>query len=110
MPSFTMVIAPSPAPNIEEPDLGDLAQCGAPPSVSWPKEGEVIGTRPDGIDILRYDSYTPRPETIGRVDDMSLWFGQGVGPVRRIMPAAEIVAEIWDDARRCISARSSAFE
>lgn len=83
---------------------------GCPPSGSRPKEGEVIGTRPGGVDILRYESYTPRSGTIGRVDEMSLWCGQGVGSVRRIMPAAEIVAEIWDEARRCISATSSAFE
>lgn len=84
------------------------AEC--PPPGSRPGEGDVIGTRPGGAEILRYECHTPRPGTEGRVGEMSMWCGQGVGSVRHIMPAAEIVAEIWDDARRCFSVRSFSFE
>lgn len=83
---------------------------GCPPPGRRPGENEVIGTRPCGAEILRYECYTPRPGTDGCVDEMSMWCGQGVGIVRRTMPAAEIVAEIWEDARRRLSVRSSLFE
>lgn len=83
---------------------------GCPPPGSRPGENEVIGTRPSGVEILRYECYTPRRETVGRVNEMSMWCGLGVGSVRQIMPAAEIVTEIWDDARRCFSMRGFSFE
>lgn len=67
-----------------------------------PNEKERIGRRPNGDPILRYQSYTPLPETVGDVEAMSLWSGQGVSLVREIMPAADIVEEIYGDARKCL--------
>jgi NAD(P)H-dependent flavin oxidoreductase YrpB (nitropropane dioxygenase family) len=83
---------------------------GCPPPGSRPGENEVIGTRPNGTEILRYECYTPRRGTVGRVDEMSMWCGQGAAFVRQVMPAAEIVAEIWDDARQCFSMRGFSIE
>ena len=62
------------------------------------KEGEV-GRKPDGSPVRRYESYTPKTGTTGDIAAMSLWSGQGVGLVRKVQPAAEIVAEIERDAR-----------
>lgn len=79
---------------------------GAGPPGSRPGEGEVIGTRPGGDPVRRYQSYTPLPETEGDVAAMSLWAGQGVGLVREVQGAAEILAEIHATARACLAARA----
>ncbi|WP_171129900.1 MULTISPECIES: nitronate monooxygenase family protein [unclassified Ruegeria] len=64
-----------------------------------PGEQQVIGHRPDGRPVVRYQSYTPLPGTDGDVEAMSMWSGQGVALVRQIMPAAEIVEELYLDAK-----------
>jgi len=63
-------------------------------------EQQVIGHRPNGDEVVRYQCYTPLPGTEGDVEAMSLWSGQGVSLVREIMPASEIVEEIYNDAKR----------
>jgi nitronate monooxygenase len=60
----------------------------SPRSGSRPEEGQVIGTRPGGGEVLRYESYTPRPGTTGDVAAMSLWCGQCVGLVHEMKGAA----------------------
>lgn len=100
----------APHRTLKNPTSEAWHKAGCPSPGSRPGENEVVGTRPGGAEILRYECYTPRPGTDGRVDEMSMWCGQGFGTVRRTMPAAEIVTEIWDDARRCLSVRSSSFE
>ena len=72
---------------------------GTPASGARPDEKEVIGHRPTGEAVERYQSYTPLPGTTGDVEAMSLWAGQGVSLVRKIMPAAQIVDEICQDAK-----------
>ncbi|WP_224814010.1 nitronate monooxygenase family protein [Hasllibacter sp. MH4015] len=67
-----------------------------------PGEGERIGQRPNGDPVLRYQSYTPMPGTSGDVAAMSLWSGQGVSLVREVMPAADIVDEIYEGAKTCL--------
>ncbi|MBD3663033.1 NAD(P)H-dependent flavin oxidoreductase [Sulfitobacter aestuariivivens] len=69
-----------------------------------PNEDQVIGHRPDGTPVVRYQSYTPLPETTGDVAAMSLWAGQGVGLVRKIQSASEIVDEIYAGARQILRA------
>ncbi|MEP5760298.1 MAG: nitronate monooxygenase [Litoreibacter sp.] len=65
-----------------------------------PNEHEVIGYRPNGDAVQRYQSYTPLPETKGEVEAMSLWAGQGVSLIRDVMPAADIVEEVYQEARQ----------
>lgn len=65
-----------------------------------PGEQQVIGHRPSGEEVVRYQCYTPLPGTKGAVEAMSLWSGQGVSLVREVMPASEIVEEIYNDAKR----------
>jgi len=76
------------------------AGCSAPGK--RPNEKELIGQRPNGDPVERYQSYTPLPQTGGDVEAMSLWSGQGVALVREIMPAADIVEEIYQDAKKCL--------
>lgn len=75
---------------------------GSPASGTRPNEGEVIGKRPNGDNVLRYQSYTPAPGTTGEIEAMPLWAGQGVGLVRKVQPAAEIVDEIYHEAQRLL--------
>ncbi|WP_214647958.1 NAD(P)H-dependent flavin oxidoreductase [Ruegeria lacuscaerulensis] len=72
-----------------------------------PNEQEIIGHRPDGEAVVRYQSYTPLPETQGDVEAMSLWSGQGVSMVREVMPAAQIVDEIFNEAQALLNAAPS---
>ena len=69
----------------------------------------MIGTRPGGDPVKRYQSYTPLPETGGDVAAMSMWAGQGVAQVRGIKPAGVIVAEIHAEACALIAARAAAY-
>ncbi len=75
------------------------AEAGACPMGARPGEGEAVGHRPTGEPVLRYQSYTPLAGTTGDVEAMSLWAGQGVGLVRDVKTAGEIVDEIYDAAR-----------
>lgn len=81
------------------------AGCSAPGS--RPNEKEQIGQLANGKPVVRYQSYTPLPQTAGDVEAMSLWSGQGVSLVREIMPAAEIVEEIYRDAKKYLKTGAS---
>lgn len=80
---------------------------GSPETGSRPGEQEAIGYGPDGDVVVRYQCRTPGPETTGDVAAMSLWSGQGVALVRETMPAAEIVEEIYRDAKQVIQSNCS---
>jgi NAD(P)H-dependent flavin oxidoreductase YrpB (nitropropane dioxygenase family) len=45
-----------------------------------------------------YAGETLPEDTEGDIDAISLWAGQGLGLVKKLQPAAEIVHEIDDDA------------
>jgi NAD(P)H-dependent flavin oxidoreductase YrpB (nitropropane dioxygenase family) len=81
------------------------AGCSAPGK--RPYENQVIGHRPTGEPVVRYQSYTPLPETSGEVEAMSLWAGQGVAQLRKISSTAEIIEEIYQDAQRCLQSGRS---
>ena len=70
---------------------------GRPPPGRRPGEGEVIATV-GGQPIRRFDSASPRDAVIGDVEAMSLWAGQGVGLIRTVEPAGDIVREMAADA------------
>jgi NAD(P)H-dependent flavin oxidoreductase YrpB (nitropropane dioxygenase family) len=72
---------------------------GRPPSGKRPGEGEVIATSPSSGPIVRYQCYTPGPDTEGDVDAMSLWAGQSIGLVSKLWSAGDIVREIADEAK-----------
>lgn len=82
-------------------------EAGRPSPGHRANEGEVIGHRPTGEPVVRYQSYTPLPGTSGAVEAMSLWAGQGVAQVREISSAAEIIEEIYRDARKRLGSGSA---
>jgi NAD(P)H-dependent flavin oxidoreductase YrpB (nitropropane dioxygenase family) len=73
-------------------------RAGRPPSGRRPGEGVVVAKSTDG-DIVTYQPHTPGAGDDGDIDALALWSGQGVGLVRRVQPAADIVHEIWRGAR-----------
>jgi len=75
---------------------------GNPLTGERPNEGEIVGHKPGGAPVVRYQCYTPLSGTTGDIEAMSLWAGQGVSLVRAVMPAAEIVDEIYRDAKKAI--------
>jgi nitronate monooxygenase len=68
----------------------------------------VIGqTRLGGqvIPVQRFSSLPPGGEAAGEIESMDLLAGQGVGLVHEIKPAAEVVRELVEGARRIIGDR-----
>jgi NAD(P)H-dependent flavin oxidoreductase YrpB (nitropropane dioxygenase family) len=63
----------------------------------------VIGGR--AMPVLRFMGFPPNAEASGEIDSMDLLAGQGVGLVREIKPAGQLVHELVEEARRIISQR-----
>jgi NAD(P)H-dependent flavin oxidoreductase YrpB (nitropropane dioxygenase family) len=55
--------------------------------------------------VLRFVSMPPNGEASGDIDSMALLAGQGVGLVRDIKSASQIVHELVEEARQIISQR-----
>ena len=62
-------------------------------------EGDIVAGSKSLGDVVRYRPVMATPEVEGDIDALSLWAGQGVGLVTKVMSAADIVHEINDDAR-----------
>jgi NAD(P)H-dependent flavin oxidoreductase YrpB (nitropropane dioxygenase family) len=76
---------------------------GRPDPGQRPGEGDVLATRTDGSEIVRYESVSVRVGTTGNVDDLSLWAGQGVGLVREVLPAGQIVLRTVSEAESILA-------
>lgn len=76
----------------------DWEVAGRPETGKRPGEGEIVAVSNSSGNILRYSSNTPAADTTGDIEALSMWAGQGVGLVRKLQPAAEIVHEIRDEA------------
>ena len=63
----------------------------------------VIGGQ--AMPVLRFMGFPPNGEASGDIDAMDLLAGQGVGLVREIKPAGQIVHELVEEARRIIAQR-----
>jgi nitronate monooxygenase len=69
-----------------------------------PKIGEtMIGGQ--AMPILRFMGFPPNCDAKGNIDSMALVAGEGVGLVRAVKPAGEIVHELVVEAREIISQR-----
>jgi nitronate monooxygenase len=71
---------------------------GRPASGKRPGEGEIVAKSQTRGDVDRYMSFTAGPDTVGEIEPLSLWAGQGVALVRQVQPAAEIVREMNEEA------------
>jgi nitronate monooxygenase len=72
----------------------------SPKSGQRPHEGEIIGESLTGACIKRYDDTIPLEETTGDLEAMALYAGQSLGLIEGILPAAEIIQQIINDAQR----------
>ena len=95
---FDVGWANAPHRTLRNQTIDDWLAAGSPPSGHRPGEGDVLATRPDGSQVVRYSSVSARDSLVGRIDDLSLWCGQGVALVKEILPAAEIVRRTVTEA------------
>lgn len=85
------------------PTVADWESAGRPASGDRPGEGEIIAVSKSRGEVKRYDAFTPRPDTEGDIEALSMWAGQSVGLANRVQPAAAIVEEIMSEAKRAIT-------
>ena len=71
---------------------------GRPETGKRPGEGDIIATSKSTGPLVRYGCETLSEDIEGDIDAISLWAGQGVGLVKKLQPAADIVHEIHDEA------------
>ena len=57
--------------------------------------------------MLRFMGFPPNCDASGDIDSMDLLAGQGVGLVREIKPAGQIVRELVEEAQQIIAQRSA---
>ena len=79
---------------------------GRPSPGSRPGEGDVVGRYPDGTEVVRYASSSPKADMAGEIEATSMWAGQSVGLIETIKPAGDVVRELAEEAARAL--RSSA--
>jgi NAD(P)H-dependent flavin oxidoreductase YrpB (nitropropane dioxygenase family) len=63
----------------------------------------VVGGQ--SMPVPRFMGFPPNRDADGEIDSMSLLAGQGVGLVREVKPAGQIVRELAEEARQIISQR-----
>jgi hypothetical protein len=75
---------------------------GCPPVGKRPGERDVVATRADGRTVLRYSISSPLASFTGdHLLDCPLYAGEGVGAVRDIPAAGDLVARLW---KECVMA------
>lgn len=75
---------------------------GCPPAGKRPGEGDQLATRPDGRAVLRYANTSPLASFTGtQLLDCALYAGEGVGAVRDIPAAGDLVRRLWNE---CVAA------
>ncbi len=79
-------------------------EAGEPAPGGRPGEGQLLGHHGDGRPISRYADVAPTRDVSGDIEAMAMYAGQGVALARRVQRAADIVAEIRDDAVRALTA------
>ena len=75
---------------------------GCPPVGKRPGEGDVVATRADGRPVVRYAITSPLASFTGnQLLDCALYAGEGVGVVRDIPAAGDLVSRLW---KECVAA------
>jgi len=74
-----------------------------------PRIGETkIGGQP--VPLLRFMGFPPTPDASGDLESMDYLAGQGVGLVKEMKPAAEVVRELLEGARHILSTLTTELE
>ena len=80
---------------------------GCPPAGQRPGEGDVLATRPDASQVLRYETASYGRELEGAVEGCALFAGLGVDFVKDLPAAGELVERLW---RECQAAHRRSTE
>jgi nitronate monooxygenase len=78
---------------------------GCPPAGKRPGERDVLATRPDGSQILRYQTASYDRDLRGAVEECALFAGLGVDFVKDLPTAGQLVERLW---RECETAHHDA--
>jgi nitronate monooxygenase len=84
----------APARALRNKTVANWEAAGRPPKDMRPGQNEVVAVSASRGDIKRYMPTAPINDVEGDIDALPMWAGQGVGLIKRIQPAAEIVREI----------------
>ena len=76
---------------------------GKPAREHRPGRDDIIARRGDGTPVPRYEGSSPTPDMTGDLEAMTLYAGQGVGLIRDVQPAGQIVRQIADEAVRVLT-------
>ncbi len=76
---------------------------GCPPAGKRPGEGDVLATRPDGSQVLRYQTASYDRDLEGAVEECALFAGLSVDFVKDLPPAGALVERLW---RECEAAHA----
>ena len=68
---------------------------GCPPVGNRPGEGDVVATRQNGTTVVRYSHTPPAQGLRGTVTDLAMYAGMGVGDVRDVPTARQLVERLW---------------
>jgi nitronate monooxygenase len=88
----------APARALRNKTVAGWEAAGRPAPGKRPGEGEVVAVSASRGEIARYMPTAPVSDVEGDVDALPMWAGQGVGLVKKVQPAAEIVREINAEA------------
>ena len=76
---------------------------GCPPAGKRPGERDVVATRPNGTQVIRYQYASPQRGYEGTVTDLAMYAGQSVEDVKDLPVARELIDRLWAE---CLSAPS----
>ncbi len=82
-------------------------EAGRPEPGRGPGESDVIGHTNKGLPIMRYHDDFPGTGTTGDLESMVLYAGESVGVMHEILPAAEIVRSVAEQAASVLSGLGS---
>jgi NAD(P)H-dependent flavin oxidoreductase YrpB (nitropropane dioxygenase family) len=77
---------------------------GRPPIGNRPGEDDVVAHAADGTPIPRYHVTQPHPRVDGDQEALALYAGQGVGLVRDVLPAADIMRRLATETASALRA------
>ena len=79
--------------------LDDWEAAGCPQPGQRPGEDDVLAEGSAYDTIIRYDDAPPVNTTTGRILECCLYAGTGCGSIRDVLPATEIMSNIWSEYR-----------
>ena len=98
MPSIAIFWPSAPHRLLRNTVVNEWEKAGRPGTGKRPGEGDIVAHSKTLGEIVRYRPLMPTTDVEGDIEALPLWAGQGVGLVRTVMSAAEIMDEIHAEA------------